>query len=369
MSIGLFFNRVFILSGILFFATGVQAKQLDYRGGFVEYSEPTYLFCDGNVELAEHLARGAITSLQNILLEINERHPIPDLVMDYDTIVQMDRHEDEIVRSVGRINEFIAKQRERRGGEWGWHQLCPKALVVVGGASFGKKSFLVAPGGSVAIGLVVMPTIKSRYDSRTGEFLGAYFSPEMAIVGWPNADIGLGIGEKTSSGRLFGGFIWDIEDVMAKAEDFHGFAMGGSGTAAGLPSRLVSLPILSGLNTFLAGRGVNVKLGGVKQVSRASEAQVEFAYLLFGSNLSKFTQPPRVRFESHVNIASVLSFDSLIKMLGTAVVDSSRRQEQAIQDAIRRAVEDALIDPDMQPRPPGRGTTNPPRRGVQAEAE
>ncbi len=355
-------GSVFALSALWLSPSHVKANPLTYEGGVVEYSEPTYLMCEGNVELTQHLARAAITSLQNILLEINERFPLPDQVIDYQTIEQMDRHEDEILKALGRINEFVGKQRARRGGEVGWHQTCPKAMVVVGGRTFSAKSFLAAPGGSVAVGVVIMPTLRHRYDSTTGAYLGTYFWPEMALVGWPNADIGLGLGDKTSSGRIFGGLIWDIEDVMSKAEDFHGFAVGGSGTAMGLPSRLTSLPLFAGLNAFLGGRGLNVKMGGVKQISRASEAQVEFAYVLFGSSFSRFNELPRTRFESHVNLASVLSFDNLAKLLGNALVDSGRRQEQAIQESLRRAVEEYLIDPDMQqPTPPRRGPgINPP---------
>lgn len=162
--------------------------------------------------------------------------------------------------------------------------LLPTAILVYVGGVFSKNT-AVGGGGSASLGIVMQPFLVQRIDIVTKEEI-TYHEFHSAWIGWPNVNLGVGVG---GGGRLRAGFgiIWgDLEHPR----DFVG-------------------PVLAVSKSAVFNVGFNIKVGALHQWGTSAWFQNPFVIVGFESGLTATA-------EIHANLSYVIDAQVMMGALG-----------------------------------------------------
>jgi hypothetical protein len=162
-------------------------------------------------------------------------------------------------------------------------QIRPTAFFAFAGGTF-SADWGFSAGGSITVGLVVVPTRVRQIEIATG-IERRYYVFDTALIGWPVVDLGVGVGG--SAGLRIGlGAIWG---PLKKASDFTG---------------LLGAVSISGK----FGIGLNIKAGVLLTSQGAFQIRNPFFTVAFD-------QGAEAEFAAHVNASTILPASQVIKMI------------------------------------------------------
>lgn len=177
----------------------------------------------------------------------------------------------------------------------GWNQGDPTGILVFGGAEF-DYSFLkfVKAGGSLMVGLVLVPFEVHKYRLDTREYAGVETRWDTSWVAIPTVNIGAGASNTdpyTPRGGV--GLVWGS---LNKASELVGMTVGPS-------------------TTLQMGKGVNVKLLALKNFKK--QKAINNTILMVGVEPGSSGQSSNVRFgkfaaEVHFNVSGIVDLLSLV---------------------------------------------------------
>jgi len=175
---------------------------------------------------------------KNYLHKMALEDEIPKELESLEDLDRLKLANSKIDSALKKLNEWISLQKEEDSSLLKTSNLLPDALMVTFGTKL-SANLGIGGGGSIMVGLIVMPVVETRINKVTGEVTSRP-SVRVGLVGWGAGDIGPGIGGGHRM-RVGMGFIWG-SDHFTEPDQFNGFGLGYS-------------------QSFSAGIGVNVKAG------------------------------------------------------------------------------------------------------------
>jgi hypothetical protein len=229
-----------VLIGI--FATGVNAEFYEKDQHYIYKIRP-YTEVLTDKQIVTFTAKLTHVALMSVMESMVENHVFPESILSIKDIDKLRKANQDVESLVVYLNKLVEEQRAEKG-RFALPDLMPDALLVFGGKKL-SLNLGASIGGSISLGVVLMPVFIEKYDLRSGQLADEYFSVKMSVVGWTNGDIGAAVGTPGSALRIGLGAIWDLNNSFVAPDQFWGAGLGAS------------------WSPIVLGAGVNAKVGVV----------------------------------------------------------------------------------------------------------
>lgn len=237
-------------------------------------------------ELIQFTAQISHVALVSVMESMVETKLFPSEIANVQDIEKLRKANKDVEILVAYLNRLVDEQREQNS-EFSLPDVVPDAFMVFGGK---KLSLNIGGGvgGSISLGVILMPVYVEQYSQRSGELVDDYFSVKAAVVGWTNGDVGFGVGGGTGV-RIGVGAIWDLNDAYTRPDQFWGAGLGASWTP------------------LTVGAGVNAKVGFLSNWDMPG--WLDFAYLTAGLEIGATAEisSPRLNLTSFFSGAKIMS--------------------------------------------------------------
>ncbi|MCB0355777.1 MAG: hypothetical protein KDD40_02160 [Bdellovibrionales bacterium] len=257
-------------------------------------------------EIVQFTATLSHAALVSVMESMVTKQVFPESVATIEDVERLRRANKDVDSLVLYLNRLIEEQRAQKG-RFSLPDLVPDAFMVFGGK---KLSINVGAGvgGSLSLGVILMPVYIEKYSQKTGKLEDEYFSVRFAIVGWGNGDVGAGLGGG-SSFRIGLSAIWDLNDAFLSPDQFWGAGLGAS------------------WSPLVLGMGVNAKVGFLSNWDMPG--WLDFAYISAGLEVGAKVEvsSPRLNFSTFISGARIMSMleSSQKKALEAAMREMSKK--------------------------------------------
>lgn len=247
----------------------------------------------------------SLNVFQNKLKDLVEQGILPSELVTIEDIEKLRTSEKDVSALIEKMNSWIMGAREKAPRLLQGTDALPDALLVYAGGKF-SANLRVGGGASAMIGVVIMPVVVTQLDKLTQEVVATFVSAKIAAVGWPNVDLGVGVGGGKRA-RVGMGLIWNTNDTFTSPDQYVGLGFGLSGSAV------------------LGPVGANFKAGILNNTSLPDWVDFVFASAAWEAGLAASAEPIRG------NAFYVAPLENIIEALSAEDSDSIKREIEALE--------------------------------------
>lgn len=256
---------------------------------------------------------------QDFLAELHRDELIPTEILSFEDIQQITEANKDIDEALDNLNSWVEVAQSTAPFLFESADLIPDAFIIFGGTKL-SKNILAGFGGSLTLGLIVMPAWVNKVDKLTNEVVDSYLSAQVSLVGWASPDIGVGVGGGIR-GRLGFGLIWNPTGQFTTPSQFVGFGLG-------LSQSVVMGPA-----------GINLKAGVLNNVSMPNWIDFIYATTAWDFGLAATA-------EMHVNGTVILPISAIFDAFDSSSRSIINERTQDLEKRIHRALQ-KRVDPQM----------------------
>ena len=280
-------------------------------------------------EIVQFTAQMSHAALVSIMESMVKKKVFPESIATVEDVEKLRKANQDVDTLVIYLNRLIEEQRSQKGS-FSLPDLLPDAFMVFGGKKL-SVNVGAGVGGSISLGVILMPVFIEKYSQRTGELVDEYFNVRFAVVGWGNGDIGVALGGGSSLSIGLGA-IWDLNDAFVNPEQFWGAGLGSS------------------WSPLVLGAGVNAKVGFLSNWDMPG--WLDFAYLTAGLEVGAKIEvsSPRLNFTTFFSGAKIMSLleSSQKRAFEAALREMSKKIDLVFVELNKQR--DATMGKDLDPK-------------------
>lgn len=275
---------------------------------------------------------------QNFLIDLIESGDIPSNIETFEDLKQLRASDKDITLAMANLNEWIEQAKATAPGFLDQTDFFPDAFLVFGGGKF-SANLGIGGGGSVTLGMVIMPVYVKKMSKFSGEVVDEYSSASASLVAWGSPDLGTGVGGG-ARGRVGFGLLWNTNSSFTRPDQFVGAGVGLSTTLA-------------------AGVGLNLKAGILNNASMRD--WVDFVYATAAWEFGAVAEA-----SLHINGTVILPVSAILRVFDSSTQsifnekmdDLERELEKRLRERLGTTLAEvtdprADVDNPLEPPIPG----------------